>query len=545
MKMIFKRILSGSLAAIMILSLAALAGCGRNEEEIVYELTPVTEEELETGCYYVKSGDQYYKMPDTTGRASFDGDSLVAKEASSDRTLMFGQDDVFIPTLYKDDMLIYVTKEAIPTSFTWERYEDDGYTIGVAGLSENEAGRYTTSKTATTVKADSSFGQALADVADEETIIIDKVDNTSVSNANISTGGSITGLTYGTEYTVDTYVGSEYIEAKATADTHVFTSFELYETSTYDFAQANYIVLTVPSYLRSGYYLINGTGFVKYANATREEGIAGINFNSPYYLGTDESGNVITADDVDVNTGEETDIPRNTYTSSCYIDCTNESMTVQINYSDVLEQINGVDLNVPNAVIESMEGVPLSAILTGPDGSEYTFEPSYEQENQLQCVVQMPLSGNWTVTLNGFDLRTFDINYTFVSGHSDTIIHSGSGKANLTYYLNNSMENAIFTIEWENKDRAAEVEIKTEDGTVYSKAEDESCILEEGYGYTKILVPNAAYGNYEITVSGDNLGRVRVTTEESRNNETVAETAETSIEESGDSSAEGTETIEE
>ena len=142
-------------------------------------------------------------------------------------------------------------------------------------------------------------------------------------------------------------------------------------------------------------------------------------------------------------------------------------------------------------------------------------------------------------------MNNFDINYTFVSGHSDTIIHSGSGKANLTYYLNNSMENAIFTIEWENKDRAAEVEIKTEDGTVYSKAEDESCILEEGYGYTKILVPNAAYGNYEITVSGDNLGRVRVTTEESRNNETVAETAETSIEESGDSSAEGTETIEE
>lgn len=320
-------------------------------------------------------------------------------------------------------------------------------------------------------------------------------------------------MSAGKEYSVDVYVGTKYIEAKASADTHAFSSYELYETSNYSFDQSNFIILTIPNYLRSGYYYLNGTGMVKYANVTREEGISAVNFNAPYYLGVDENGNVITADDkVTPDEGNDSEITENNmFTHKILVDCTNEKMFVKVNYSDILTEINGIEINTPDAVAESLMANKLEVEMYGPDDTKYVFVPSNTEVNTLECVVDMPLSGEWTVKLKGFDLRTFNVYTEFTSGHSDTMIHTGSGKATMTYYLKDSMDNVAFNIEWSNKDRAATIVIKGPDGTEYSKAKDESCILESGYGYAKIRVDDAKYGNYTIEVDGDELGRVRTT----------------------------------
>lgn len=510
-----KRITSGAIAGLLCITTMAtlLTGCGKKEEEgPTYALTPVAESDLQAGLFYAKTPDGFYELP--AGTRNYTDKELIAKEADSSRIVWFGEDDVCIPTLYKDDQLVYCTSETIPSAFTWERYKDQGYTIGISGLTVNEANRYSVPASEASLKLDSSFVAGLAEVNDDDVLIVDKVDGKSVNNTNVSEGGTITGLTAGKEYNVDTYVGSAYTSVACTADTHAFSSYELYETSTYSFAQSNYIILTVPNYLRSGYYYMNGIGMVKYANVTREEGISAINFNSPYYLGTDEEGNIITADDKVDTTDTTEETSKNVYTSKFYIDCTNEKMVVDVAYSDILTEINGVEINASDAVLESLKNNQPKVTMVGPDEKSYVFAPSNQAENTLECTVDMPLSGEWTVTLEGFDLRTFDISHTLTSGHSDTMMHTGSGKASMTYYLKDSLDQSVFEISWENKDRAATVEITGPDKTKYSKALDESCVIDEGYGYIVMKIDNAKFGNYEVSVEGDELGRVRVTSQD-------------------------------
>lgn len=520
----FQRIICGTLALVMCSSLiVGITGCGKKEEEIIYELTPVTADDLEAGNFYVKNGDSFFKLP--SGTRTYSDKELIAKEASTDRMILFGQDDVFIPTLYKDDQLIYCTDNTIPNAFVWERYYDNGYTLGISHLYSNDANRYASEKI--NVKADSSISLALTDISDEETVIIDKIDAKTVNNTMISDAGTITGLSAGKSYKVDAYVGTKYIEANVTADTHAFSSYELYETSNYSFDQSNFIILNIPNYFRSGFYYINGTGMVRYANVTREEGVSAVNFNSPYYLGFDENGNIITADDENVTKDDENvSVDGNIFTHKILVDCTNEKMYVKINYSDLLTEINGIEINTSDAILESLNSSSLDINMYGPDGTKYVFTPSNTEENTVECTVDMPLSGEWEVVLKGFDLRTFSITTEFTSGHSDTMIHTGSGKATMVYYLKDSMSNSIFNIEWSNKDRAATVTIIGPDKTEYNKENDESCILESGYGFTKIKIDDAKYGNYTIEVEGEELGRVRTTVEQGEP-ETVEDVSET------------------
>ena len=509
-----KKFTSMAIASLLCLTMAAglLTGCGRQEEEeVTYALTAVTEDDLQPGNFYVRTSEGFYQLP--SGTVNYSERELIAKEADPSRVVWYGADDVLIPTMYSDDQLVYCTTESIPASFTWERYEDDGYTIGVSGLAANDAGRYGTTVSETSLKLDSSFAAGLPELNEGDILIVDKIDGNTVNNTNVAPGGTVSGLSSGHTYSVDTYIGSTYTAIDCVADTHAFSSFEVYETSNYSFAQSDYIILTVPNYLRSGYYYMNGVGMVRYANVTREEGIAGINFNAPYYLGTDEEGNIITADDQTTETTEETPTESNVYTSNFYIDCTNEQMLVKVSYSDILTEINGVEINATDAVLESLNANPPTVTMVGPDGEDYVFTPSNQEENTLECTVDMPLSGEWTVTLTGFDLRTFTVTNELTSGHSDTIMHTGSGRADMTYYLKDSADSCIFEISWENVDRAANVVIETPDGEKISKETNEDAIVDEGYGYIRLRVPNAVYGNYNIQIEGDELGRVRVTTE--------------------------------
>lgn len=71
---------------------------------------------------------------------------------------------------------------------------------------------------------------------------------------------SLPGLTKDAVANCDAYIGTTLVSINATADTQMFTSFELYTTEDYSNSPDGYAIVTIPDYLKSGYYLINNAG---------------------------------------------------------------------------------------------------------------------------------------------------------------------------------------------------------------------------------------------------------------------------------------------
>ena len=135
-------------AAITVASIAA-SGCKKKEPEGPVEqvMTAVTVNDLKSGCYYVKNGRDFYELP--TEGMNFDPtkpaetttalpNGIIRKDTS--RILDFVYKDNTIPTLYKNDQLVFKASGNVP-SFTWERFNDQGYSIGIYGLTASPAGK--------------------------------------------------------------------------------------------------------------------------------------------------------------------------------------------------------------------------------------------------------------------------------------------------------------------------------------------------------------------------------------------------------------------
>lgn len=508
-----KTLLKKILSCTLISSLIFTTGCSFTKKEepapIVYALTPISEAELQQGKYYVKNADSFYELP--MGIVSFDENNMVAKNADKARTILFGENDVCIPTLYRDDTLVYVTN-VLPDSFTWERYYDDGYSFGFCGLSLSNTNQYVLTMKENQTNKSSSFLATAAQYPElgwDSQLVINAINSSTLGAGNVSDCGSILGLTYMGNYNIDAYGGSTYYPLQGVvADTHVFHSYELYTTTVCNYTQANYMQVVVPDYLFSGYYLIDGIGFVKYVNNYRNQGQAGIDMNAPYYL-YDEDGNVYTADTT--TTTEDGTIVSEIdedvfFSNSIYLDCSNQRMNITVKYDQAKRKnADGSDIYLSDEEVGTPE-----IKLYSPDEEEFIFTNSNKEENAMTCSIENPVPGQWRLKLWNMTDRRFDTDVQLVSGHSDTLYHSGTGKGTFDYYLSKNLTNSFIKVTWSDLNKMpSELVIKNPNGDDITRdvVGDEN--YEEGRGYAIFKLNDIPYGNYNITISGDSLGRVR------------------------------------
>lgn len=159
-----KRFVSAALIAVSLI----LFGCKQEEvvEDPVEEvLSAAALNDLESGHCYVKSGNSFYLLPvedcnfDPTKPAqSTEGKLNGMTSPSENRIVGFIHKDMAIPTLYKNDQLVYVSDGSV-SEFTWERFKDCGYSIGFSGLILGESGKIKSSSE-TACSADSTLDSA-------------------------------------------------------------------------------------------------------------------------------------------------------------------------------------------------------------------------------------------------------------------------------------------------------------------------------------------------------------------------------------------------
>ena len=271
-------------------SCETIGACQIEQEEEENRLCTLRVIRLKPGHFYVRSGDSFYLLPvedcnfDPTRPAlSTDSKETGMTNQAENRLLGFVHKDMAIPTLYKNDQLIYVSDGSMST-FTWERFRDCGYSIGFSGLALSESGKIkSVSQTVCSEGATLKTTLETLGISKDVDVMVDAVNGTTLSPQYLNSAGIITGMSKDAAANVDLYLGTQHTPISVTADTKYYQSFELYQTAKYTLSTDGYAIIEVPAYFRSGYYLINNLGFVKFLNVDRGVDESGIDLNSAYY----------------------------------------------------------------------------------------------------------------------------------------------------------------------------------------------------------------------------------------------------------------------
>ena len=274
------------IAAISILLLSSvLSGCSvfQRQKPAEEKVNPAIEtakdmDAVEDGGFYILHSDSYEKLYVQNANYAI-AEQQNKKSANPAHTLWFKDDWSKIPTMYAGDMLIYKTSDVLTETFSLERFEYVGYTVGVTSLKQTVSGRYSYSSEADKLNINPDSDATQLYNVPTKTAIIDKIGFAPLREGNVSSGGCILGLEEGKSYEAEVYAGTFLKKFTLTADSIALTSMEYYSTVDYDFMQSQIIRIYIPEYFNSGYYLVNGYGLVRYINGTSYD--EGTDFNIP------------------------------------------------------------------------------------------------------------------------------------------------------------------------------------------------------------------------------------------------------------------------
>lgn len=181
---------------------------------------------------------------------------------------------------------------------------EGAYTIGVANMMADGGDHYYIEYAMTDeddykyfLDLESDAAQ-LTDIEIITKLYLDKVGSIKVTKDTVSDGGTVLGLTKDKQYKCEFYTGTYYQDYVLTANIHTFTSMEFFTAYNYEFAHSRFIIIEIPDYFKSGYYMLNGVGLFRYVadeDLTIYNGEpydANINWNDPIIL-YDEDGSII------------------------------------------------------------------------------------------------------------------------------------------------------------------------------------------------------------------------------------------------------------
>ena len=279
-------------------------------DKTVYSIRNV--DELKNGAYYiwhndasddirkdlnsVPEKDVFFLLP--VGKTNWDKDTFVT------HTIWFtSDDDYIIPTMYPGDKLLYVSINKVPyKGISWERYADYGYTLGVANLIGDTSGHYRITSNGNSYKgyvfegSDANqlnrYGESVTD------LFLDKVGGFQVRDNLISDGGTVIKLDKDQEYICEWYTGTYYQDFKMKANVRTFSFLESFTSYSYEFLHSNVIEITIPEWLKTGYYYVENVGMFRYVSAEdagKYNGKAydsGIDWNDPIII-RNEEGTII------------------------------------------------------------------------------------------------------------------------------------------------------------------------------------------------------------------------------------------------------------
>lgn len=374
------------LKLISILMILSLMGCSTVKDE-----TPKDVKSENNNLKNIKDGEYYILHSDNTIDPLYLGDPSfedIATAPSDSRTIWFKEDWDQVPTMYLGDSLVFYSTKELDEQFTYERFEDYGYTVGVRNLKETQSKRYSVG-----TKADDKNTYPEGDTDEllllsNENVIIDKFAGVDLrapeepnpiedieikEEAPVTRSGTIKGLNKDGIYEAEVWDGTKKYVYKWKADVRALGSMEVYQTNDYEFTSDILIKATIPEEFKTGYYMINGAGLFRYVKDSTHYD-ENTDFNERNITDEDENdrnAEKINKEEADL-TGTQYDT-RSTNTSSVYNDEQKSTFTlnktgqvyVKVYVNAAEEEMHGLD-----ALIETPGGQTLKMT---KDGTEFSL----------------------------------------------------------------------------------------------------------------------------------------------------------------------------
>lgn len=428
----------------IVLAAMSFMGCGRKQifkvEGEEYMLQEVSDDELETGKYYVKDTTKFYAAHEIGGNTSG-----VVNIASKDRLLWSMQDDSLIPTMYLDGLIAYASNDNVNTEeVNIERFENIGASFGVFGA-EIDINGYISIPKNKLVKGTAIYDALHSESADSFTIT--KIDDKDVTKDMVTSGGVITGLEYGKEYKIEFYSGTYYKNATIEADLHFYRSFEVYKSNNIKPTKNGYISIYMPDDINSGFYRIDGKGFFKYYNCMKDEVTDDIDMNKAYYQ----------------NEAEQI---------SAY------SQQYMVNISQPTYDVSFTATYDPKSVSDS----DVIAVLTSPDGTVYRMAAS---GGIIAIDLDYAIAGRWTINIVPQALELSNVSAVSTAVGDDATVET------YTYELEEST-NKLFTVKYSGEGEVWGT-VTYEDGTAVEFKNNGKDTLQAEFTYV-------AAGTYTVNV---------------------------------------------
>lgn len=232
--------------------------------------TSYTQDELISGNYYVVHNNKYYILPSYKTNS----EEGIAEYDTADLNFhaffdLKNEDE--IPTLYvsNGDKLIYYSENTLLDNVLFARFKDEGYTIAAYDYKSMSNGNiYFDIENSDNglddfVVLDTDFYKQIQDMDLKHNIFIDRVSKTKV-NSDYIDNGILVGLEPNKEYNLQMYEGTIYHNLKVTSEIHAFSNMEKFKTCEYTPLKAeNQYEVTIPKYLKNGYYDIDGIGMIR------------------------------------------------------------------------------------------------------------------------------------------------------------------------------------------------------------------------------------------------------------------------------------------
>lgn len=251
------------LAAVAVCMCAA-TGCGKETPR--QENEPYQSGDISEGLYIMSDSGDFYS-PNRSGE-NFTGEAAAAGDER--RIISSLNDTKYIPTLYRNDRLVYFTHDKIPDSFGIEKFRDAGYTFGLYGLSRSSGGEYVFGEEC--LIQDSSLYNTFNGYLNGNTAVLVSVDGNPPEYDDISLAGTFRCKKKGEKKTIAFLKGTYYSEVETTADEHVWYSSETSSVISYQVTKNGFIILELPDTIKDGDYLsVAGTGLIHVSDRDRPE----------------------------------------------------------------------------------------------------------------------------------------------------------------------------------------------------------------------------------------------------------------------------------